>query len=402
MHDAITPRRDPTRKNVMLLASCQALAMSGSSMLAAVAALAGFFIAEDKSLATLPIACQFLATMMTTIPASLFMRRFGRRAGFTIGQLIGMSGALLASFAIYNINFPLFIAGSFMIGMHNAFWQYFRFAAADTASDAFRPRAISYVLAGGVVAAIIGPEVAKLSVDLFEPVKFAGSYAAFVIFVLISISVLRFIEIPHAGARENRDTGRPIIEIARQPKFVVAVMSSMLGYGVMALVMTATPLAMLACNHDFDDTAFVIQWHMLGMFAPSFFMGNLVSRFGAAKVIVTGVALMGASLATALSGITVVQFWAALVFLGVGWNCMFVGGTSMLTETYAPAEREKTQAMNDFLVFTIVAASAFSSGAIQHGFGWTWINIAMVPPMLVVLAGLAWLQFSGRKRAAAS
>lgn len=402
MHDALAPRRDPTRKNVLLLAGCQALAMSGSSMLAAVAALAGYMIAEDKSLATLPVACQFLATMLSTIPASLFMRRFGRRAGFTLGQLFGLCGATVAGFAIYHFNFPLFIVGSFMIGMHNAFWQYFRFAAADTASEAFRPRAISYVLAGGVLAAIVGPEVAKLSVDLFEPVKFAGSYVAFVVIVLIAISVLQFIEIPGVSASERRETGRPVMEIARQPKFVVAVLSSMLGYGVMALVMTATPLAMVACGHVFNDTAFVIEWHMLGMFAPSFFMGHVIGRFGAVRVIVAGVGLMGISFGIALSGITVVQFWGALVFLGLGWNCMFVGGTTLLTETYTPAERAKTQAFHDFLVFSVVAASAFFSGAIQHELGWTWINIAMVPPMFIVVAGVIWLRFMDRRQAAAT
>ena len=210
---------------------------------------------------------------------------------------------------------------------------------------------ISYVLAGGVLAAVIGPELAKLSVDFFEPVKFAGCYAAFVIVVLISISVLQFIEISRAGHQDRRDTGRPVIEIARQPKFIVAVMSSMIGYGVMALVMTATPLAMVACGHKFNDTAFVIQWRILGMFAPSFFTGNLIGRFGATKIIMAGVFLMVASISTALSGISVVQFWGALVCLGLGWNFMFIGGTTLLTETYVPADRAKTQALHNFLVF---------------------------------------------------
>jgi MFS family permease len=402
MQDATAPRRDPTRKNVTLLAVCQALAMSGSSMLATVAALAGYMIAEDKSLATLPVASQFLATMLTTIPASLFMRRYGRRAGFTVGQLIGLGGAVLAGFSIYQFNFPMFVVGSFMIGMHNAFWQYFRFAAADTASEAFRPRASSYVLAGGVLAAVIGLELAILSVDFFEPVKFAGCYAAFVIVVLISISVLQFIEIPRTGDQDRRDTGRPVIEIARQTKFIVAVMSSMIGYGVMALVMTATPLAMVACGHKFNDTAFVIQWHMLGMFAPSFFTGNLIGRFGATKIIMAGVVLMVASISTALSGISVVQFWGALVCLGLGWNFMFIGGTTLLTETYVPAERAKTQALHNFLVFSTVAASAFSSGAIQPTLGWEWVNIAMIPPMLLVVIGLIWLRFVTRQQIATS
>ncbi|NKB57865.1 MAG: MFS transporter [Alphaproteobacteria bacterium] len=401
MSNAVTTRRDPTHRNVFLLAACQGLAMSGSSMLAAVAALAGYMIADDKSLATLPVACQFLATMLSTIPASLIMRRIGRRAGFTIGQMFGMTGAAIAGYAIYDINFPLFIAGSFCIGVHNAFWQYYRFAAADTASEAFRARSISYVLAGGIVAAIVGPEVAKLTVDLFEPVKFAGSYAAFVIIVLIAISVLQFIEIPTATASERRDSGRPLGEIARQPKFAVAVLSSMLGYAVMAMVMTATPLAMAVCGHAFNDTAFVIEWHMLGMFAPSFFMGHLISRFGALNIIMIGVGLMIASLLTGLSGISVVQFWGALVLLGLGWNCMFVGGTSLLTETYRPAERAKAQALNDFLVFTAVAIGSFSSGAIQHQLGWDWINLAMVPPMLVVFLAVIWLRYMRRQSAAA-
>ncbi len=397
MEDAVTIRRDPTRKNVFLLAVCQALAMSGSSMLAAVAALAGFMIAEDKSLATLPVACQFLATMLSTIPASLIMRRIGRRAGFSIGQIFGMCGAVIAGYAIFEINFPLFVAGSFLIGVHNAFWQYYRFAAADTASEAFRARSISYVLAGGVVAAVVGPEVAKLSVDIFEPVKFAGSYAAFVMIVLISISVLQFIEIPRVSASERGTSGRALGAIARQPKLIVAVLSSMLGYAVMAMVMTATPLAMAVCGHAFNDTAFVIEWHMLGMFAPSFFMGHLISRFGSLNIIFFGVLLMVGALLTGLSGISVVQFWGALVLLGLGWNCMFVGGTTLLTETYKQAERAKTQALHDFLVFTAVAIGSFSSGKIQYELGWTWINLAMIPPMLAVFVAVLWLKYVSRR-----
>ena len=366
-------------------------------MMAAVSGLAGYMIADDKGLATLPIACQFLATMLTTVPASLIMRRIGRRAGFTMGQCIGLTGAAIAGYAIYKVNFPLFVAGSFMVGIHNAFWQYYRFAAADTASEVFRSRSISYVLAGGVAAAIIGPELAKLSVDLFEPVRFAGNYLAFVIVVLVAITVIQFIEIPRPGAGERRETGRSLGTVARQPKFIVAVLSSMFGYGVMTMAMTATPLAMAGCGLAFDDTAFVIEWHMLGMFAPSFFMGHLISRIGAANVILLGVCLMIGSLSTGLSGVEIVQFWGALVLLGLGWNCMFVGGTTLLTETYAIAERAKAQALHDFLVFSAVAVSSFSSGKILHELGWNWINFAMIPPMLVVLSALTWLRLSRRR-----
>ncbi len=385
-------RRDPTRKNVLMLAICQALAMSGSSLVMTVSALAGYMIAEDKSLATLPMACQFLATMLSTIPASLLMRRVGRRAGFTFGQLFGLAGAAVSSFAVFHGNFELLIFGAFLLGIHNAFWQYYRFAAADTASEAFRARAISYVLAGGVIAAVVGPELSKLSVDFFAPVRFAGGYAAVVFLILLAVVLLQFIDIPKPSREDSRG-GRPLSEIARQPAFVVAVLAAMLGYGVMNLVMTATPLAMAACSHGFEDTAFVIEWHILGMFAPSFFTGHLIKRFGALNIITTGIVIMFACLAVHLSGIGLWQFWAGLVLLGVGWNFMFVGGTTLLTETYTPAERAKVQALNDFLVFSTVSIAVFSSGALQHLFGWSWVNLAMIAPMAIALAATLWLRY---------
>ena len=392
---------DRTRRNVVLLAVCQALAQSGSSLIATVAALAGFLIAEDKSLATLPMACQFLGTMLSTIPASFFMRRVGRRVGFTVGLCFGMTGAGLSVFALFAINFPLLVFGALLFGVHNAFWQYYRFAATDTATAEYRSRAISYVLAGGVVAAFVGPELAKLSIDFFEPVKFAGGYAAVMALVLVSMAVMQFVEIPTPTAEERRTSGRPLLEIVRQPTFVVALLSAMLGYAVMILVMTATPLAMQVCGHAFDDTAFVISWHMLGMFAPSFFTGHLIKRFGVLNVIAAGAVLMLGSAATGLSGIAVTQFWGALLLLGIGWDFLFVGGTTLVLEAYRPEERAKVQAFNDFTVFTFVAIASFSSGAIQHHFGWEWITIGMFAPMLLVLLANAWLRLIHRREAAA-
>ena len=392
---------DRTKRNVILLAVCQALAQSGSSLTATVAALAGFLIAEDKSLATLPMAFQFLGTMLSTIPASFFMRQVGRRIGFTVGMCFGLAGAGLSVYALFSINFALLVFGALLLGVHNAFWQYYRFAATDTASEEYRSRAISYVLAGGVVAAFVGPELAKVSIDLFEPVKFSGGYAAVMGIILMSMCVMQFIQIPRPTGEERSRSGRPLLEIVSQPKFVVALMSAMFGYAVMILMMTATPLAMQFCGHSFSDTAFVIEWHMVGMFAPSFFTGHLIKRFGVLNVITVGITLMFGSAAIGFSGIAVTQFWGALFLLGVGWNFMFIGGTTLVVESYRPEERAKVQAFNDFTVFTFVAIASFSSGAIQHLWGWDWINTAMLIPMLIVLTATVWLRLHNRRAAAA-
>ncbi|MFT6580316.1 MAG: MFS family permease [Alphaproteobacteria bacterium] len=386
-----TPRRDPTRKNVLLLSACQALANSGSSLIVAVAALVGLMLAEDKSLATLPIAFQFAATMCSTIPASYLMRRIGRRAGFTVGQAFGFVGMAVCAYAIYKLSFTGFIAGSILVGVHNAFWQYYRFAAADTASEAFRSRAISYVLAGGVIAAFVGPGLAVLSMDMFETVKYAGNYIAVMGLILAAVTVLQFIEIPHERPSAHAVGGRPIGEIARQPAFIIAVLAAVIGYSVMTLVMTATPLAMKTHGHAFVETAFVIHWHLLGMFAPSFFTGRIIARFGALKVVAFGVLLMLICVAVNQTGEGLTQFRASLVLLGVGWNFMFVGGTSMLTETYGVTERTKVQGLNDFLVFSFVAAGTFSSGYLHHQFGWSMVNLGVLPPLLLVLIGISWL-----------
>ena len=390
-----------SRRNVFILAVCQALAMTGTGLVLTVSALAGNIIAPDKSLATLPFALMFVGTMITTIPASLFMGRFGRRIGFTIGQLIGITAAAISAYAIYEAQFWLFAGAGFMLGMHSAFFQYYRFAAADAATPSFRPKAISYVLAGGVFAAIAGPELAKLSKDMFSPILFAGSYVVIVGLSTLTVILLQFIRIPRPSLADRKQVGRPLREIARQPAFVVAILSAMIGYGTMSLVMTATPLAMVACGFEFDDAAFVIQWHVLGMFAPSFFTGNLIRRFGTVRIILTGSVLIAACMVINLMGIALTNFWLALVLIGIGWNFMFIGGTTLLTETYEPAERAKVQALNDFLVFGTVATASFSSGALQNMIGWQAVNAAIALPVLVAFAGALWLRGQRRKSAAA-
>ena len=389
---AAVPDRDPSRRNVILLGLGLALAMTGSSLIMTVSALAGQMLAADKRLATLPLALQFAMTMVATIPASLLMRRIGRRAGFSIGQGIGLVAAALAAYGIFLGSFALFAVGSAMFGIHNAFWQYYRFAAADTASPEFRSRAISLVLSGGVVAAVCGPELAKWSRDLIETAPFAGAYGMIVVLCIGAIAILQFIRIPSPSPAQRRDSGRPLKVIARQPVFLVAVLAAMVGYSVMSLVMTATPLAMVGHHHAFADAAFVIQWHALGMFAPSFFTGNLIRRFGVLNIIVVGAVMNLACVAINLTGMGMVQFWSALVLLGIGWNFMFVGATTLLTETYTPAERAKAQGLNDVLVFAAVTVAGFSSGALHNAFGWEAVNYGVVVPVVLALLATLWLR----------
>lgn len=388
------------RRNVFILSGGQALALSGATLVMAVSALAGTVLAPKPWMVTLPLALQFLATMIATIPASLLMGRIGRRPGFMLGQVIGVAGALTACVSLLQGWFWGFAAGSVLMGVHNSFWQYFRFAAADAADEAFRPRAIAYVMAGGLVAAILGPELAKATRGLLDPVPFAGSYLAVAALSIASVVLLSFLRIPGPAPKTEgpRASGRPLGEIMRQPRFIVAALAAMIGYGVMNLVMVATPLAMAACSFEFSDAAFVIQWHVVGMFLPSFFTGTLIKRFGVLQVILAGALLNGAAMAINLSGQDLEHFWFGLVLLGLGWNFMFIGGTTLLTETYRPEERSKAQAANDFLVFTTVAASSFLSGAVQDAAGWDAINAAMSLPVLAAFAAVVWLMLRDRRQ----
>jgi MFS family permease len=388
------------RRNVLILACCQALAMSGTSMLVTISALVGVILAPDKTLVTLPLAVQFIATTASTIPASLFMARVGRRTGFTIGQVLGMFGGALSAYAIYIGSFWLFICGCALLGIHNAVWQYFRFAAADVATEQFRARAISYVLAGGLVAAFLGPQLAKWTAHI-SAATFAASFATIIGLCLISITLLQFTRIPTPKYEGVSTAGRPIFEIMRTPGFIVAAMSSTIGYGVMNMLMTSTPLAMMFCGFEFNDAATVIQWHIVGMFLPSFFTGNLIRRFGVVNIIACGAVLQAGAIGTGLSGIEFGNFWGGLIMLGVGWNFMFIGGTTLLTESYTAEERAKTRAAHDFMVFGLVAMTAFASGALHETLGWAAVNmIAAVPVSAAFLAAVWYGARKARKPAA--
>lgn len=390
-----------SRRNVLLLALSQGLFMIGTSTMIAEAALVGYALAENKALATLPTGLQQVMVMVTAFPASLLMQRVGRRWGFTVGALFGILGAAVATLGVLQASFLMFCLGTVLTGVYNGFGQFYRFAAVDGSTDAWRSKAISYTLAGGVIAAVIGPELAKLTKDLLAPVTYAGSFAALVGVAAIALLVLQFIRIPPPSAAERSEAGRPLLEIARNPSFLVAVFAAMVGYGGMALVMTVTPLAMVSHHHAFESAALVIQWHVLAMFAPSFVTGSLISRFGVLRIMMAGALLFVAAVAVHLSGTGVPQFWLGLVLVGVAWNFLYIGGTALLTQTYNPAEKAKVQAVNDFLVFGSVALCALSSGALHEGQGWAALNLVVLPFVGATLLAVVWLELRRRRPASA-
>ncbi len=387
------------KRDVLYLSLCQALWMSANSLLTVVSALIGLSLAPFQQLATLPFGLQFLTAMATALPASLLMRRIGRRAGFVTGLVVGLAGAIVCYSAVVSRSFAGFCVGSALIGACNGFAQYYRLAAADVATDEYRGRAISLVLAGGVVAAVVGPNLANLTKSWIPTALFAGGFLGIAALYLVSIAVLFVTRLPRPTHATPRFTGRPMFDILRQPTFLVAACAALVGYGAMNVMMAATPLAMQAHGHAVSETAFVIQWHLIGMFAPSFFTGHLIRRFGVTEVIATGGALQLSSVAINLMGSTVPFFWAALLLLGVGWNFLFVGATLLLTETHTPEEKAKTQGVNDFIVFGGVAITAMSAGWLHHEFGWTTINWIIILPVLATCCASLWLR---SRRAAAS
>lgn len=390
------------RRNVLILSGCQALMLSGSSLMIATSALIGFSLSEDKLWATLPIGCLFLGTLLSTYPASMIMKRIGRRSGFMIGPIFGVAGAVLTLVAIMDQSFALFSAGSFLIGVLNGVGYYYRFAAADISDDVYRSRAISWVLVGGVLAAFIGPNLASFNRDLISGYPFAGSYASLIVVYALSVVLASRLDIPKPGTEERAGRQRSLWEIARQPTFLVAVVSAMVAYGVMNLVMTSTPLAMAGHNHSFSDTALVIQWHVIAMFTPSFFTGHLIARFGTLRVMAAGAIVLFASVAVALHGISVTHFVVALIFLGLGWNFLFIGATHLVTQSYVPAEKAKTQGLNDLLVFSTVALTALTSGMVHEIAGWEMLNELVLPAIGVALGAillLGWVRRQSEARA---
>ncbi|NJR37949.1 MAG: MFS transporter [Leptolyngbyaceae cyanobacterium CSU_1_4] len=379
-----------TKKNVALLAICQALSMTSITVLFTVAALIGSQLASDRALATLPIALLQVAVMLTTIPASLLMQRQGRRFGFVIGTLVGIGGAGLSIWAVLEGNFLVFCVAMILLGIFNGFTGFYRFAAAEVAEEAFRAQAISLVVAGGVVAALVGPGLANWAKDWF-PAVFAGSLLPIIALQCLTLGVLAGIEMPPLEKVDLKG-GRSLVLIMRQPVFLVALLGSVMGYSVMVLIMTATPLAIVGFQHPFHEAATVLQWHVLGMFAPSFFTGFLIARLGVLKIILCGIALNLICVAINASGIDIFHFRSALLLLGVGWNFLFIGSTTLLTQAYTPAEKAKTQAAHDFLMFSFVAIAAYGSGRILTHGGWAVVNYAALPGLAIALVAVLWFQ----------
>jgi MFS family permease len=381
-------RRD--RKNVLVLAICQMLLGTGRSLLIATAPLIALGIAEDKALATLPQSLVLVGTAAATLPASFLMRRIGRRAGFIIGTLIGGCGGVVDIVAIVHADFWLFSLGTLMFGFLSGFGQLYRFAAADVAAADYKAKAISLVLAGGVVAGFVGPELAKIGKNLIASVEFVGGYAILTTAILLSSLVLLFLDIPPMSRAERSDTGRPLREIITQPVVIASVTTALIAQGVMNFLMTATPIAMEHVHHLFADTATVIEWHLIGMFAPGFFTGHLVRRFGDLKILLTGLLLELICIGVALSGVSVFNFWLAMFLLGLGWNFAYTASTSIVTTAYTPAERAKTEGAMNFLIYGVVSVLSLSSGVTIHYFGWTWVNLGALPLLAVALVAAMW------------
>jgi predicted MFS family arabinose efflux permease len=388
------------RRNARLLALTQALAGANNTVIVSTGAIVGSVLAPDPGLATLPISVMVLGMWAGTVPVGVISRSFGRRFALQIGTLFGVLCGLIACLAVLQGSFSLFILGALCAGLYAAAHQSYRFAAADTASDSFRPKAVAWVLAGGVLAGVIGPQLVIATKDAWPPHLFAATYLAQAAVAVLAGGVLAFLKIPRPPATTHGSGGRSLQEIARMPRFIVAVVCGVTSYAMMNMVMTSAPLAMVGCGHSVTVATLGLQWHVLGMYAPSFVTGSLILRFGVGRIVVTGLGLIALSAMVGLAGVTVAHFWTALILLGVGWNFAFIGATSMVTECHRPVERNKVQAFNDFLVFGAMAIGSFSSGQLLAAFGWGTVNGVVFPVILAAIVLMMWLSLRDRLRVA--
>ena len=385
------------RANVIRLAAAQALTGANSAVIFATGSIVGATLAPDISLATVPLSMFVLGLAAGTLPTGAISRAHGRRVAFIIGSGCGVLTGLLAAFAILRGSFVLFCCATFLGGLYGAVSQSYRFAAADGASAAFRPKAVSWVMAGGVFAGVLGPQLVQWTMDIWPPFLFAFSFLVQAAVALLAMAILSGVDAPKPAPADLRGA-RPLLEIVRQPRFIAAAICGIVAYPTMNLVMTSAPLAMKMCGLSLTDSNFGIQWHIVAMFAPSFVTGSLIARFGAPKIIATGLLLEAVAATIGLSGITALHFWAALVVLGIGWNFGFVGASALVLETHRPQERNKVQAFNDFLVFGMMAVGSFSSGQLLANYGWSAVNIVVYPPVLLGLAVLLFASFARRQQ----
>jgi MFS family permease len=390
----------PPKGTVFALAACQALLVMNNAMMISIGTLAADTLAQNKLLVTAPATAYIVGGGLATLPVSLLMKRRGRRTGFLLGCAFGMVGACMAVAAMALHSFWLLVVAALVSGIYTGSGGFYRFAAADTVAPGLRSRAISLVLAGGIVGGIFGPESSKLTRDLLET-AFSGSFLSLVLLALVATFILRRMDLPAPSAEERQGPVRSFGAIMSQPTFIVAALGGITAYGVMNLLMAATPLAMQMCNHSYASAMLVIEWHIVAMFAPAFGTGWLVSRIGVLPVMFLGVLLKLAAIAIAVSSVTVTAFWISMVLVGVGWCFLFVGGTTLLTETYSPAEKAKTQGVNDLLIYATMAGSSLTSGAILYKWGWITLN-ATALPLLAITALAILLLGASRRRARAA
>ncbi len=380
---------------LLLLVLCQGLFLTNNVTFMAINGLVGLSIAPKPWMATLPITAYVAGGALFAHIVARHQRAWGRKRAFQVGLVVAMVSCALCAYAAASHSFTLLVAATLLAGYYNANAGLYRFAATEVVAPRFKERAISWVLAGGIIGAVAGPSLASVTRDVL-PVAFAGAYAALVGVALVALALISFIHFPPLPLPSAAQPGRPLREIARQPAFIVAVVACALGYGVMNLLMAATPIAMSQCAHPFSSTALVLEWHVLGMYVPSFFTGSLIRRFGGLPVMSAGVVLNAVCIAVALSGVDLTHFLVALFTLGIGWNFLYIGGTTLLTETYRPEEKTTAQAAMDTTVFTTMTVTSFSSGALVTTQGWTWLNLGSIVPVLICAAALAWLAMQRR------
>ena len=385
------------KRNVAILVLAQALLGAQMPMIFTVGGLAGQSLASNACFATLPISLIVLGSMCSATPISAIMQRWGRRVGFFVGAAGGAAGGALGAYGLYLSSFPIFLAGSFLTGVYMSAHGFYRFAASDTASEAFRPKAISYVMAGGLLAALVGPQLVKLTSQSYV-IPFLGTYFAVIALNIIGSAVFLFLDIPKpAKPAADSPRGRTRWELIKTPRIAVAVICAMVSYALMNLVMTSTPLAVVGCGFTEGNAADVVSSHVLAMYVPSFFTGHLIARFGVEKVVAAGLVILAGAGAVALNGVDLENFFVALILLGLGWNFGFIGATTMLAGAHEPHERGRMQGLNDLLVFGGVTMASLSSGGLMNCSGgsavegWTAVNMAMAPFLMLAGGALIWL-----------
>jgi MFS family permease len=383
-------------KNLWLLAAAQGLFLTNNVVFIAINGLVGLSLAPLGWMATLPVMGYVVGGALSTPLVARTQSAFGRKISFQIGLLVALGSALLCAYAAFDENFWLLVAATVIAGYYSANGQLYRFAAAELSAVDFREKAVSLVLAGGLAGAVLGPNLASRTRTLFE-VPFAGAYLALAGVALLGVAVIAFMRFPPLPPRLSKaDSGRPLLVIMRQPIFIVATAAAALSYGVMNLLMAATPLAMQVCGFPFDDAALVLEWHVIGMFAPGFFTGHLIKRFGVLSIMGVGVVLNIVCIAIALSGVALHQFLIALFLLGVGWNFLFTGSTTLSLQSYRPEEKDRAQAAINFFVFATMAVTSFASGALVTTQGWQLLNLGSLVPVAITGAAIAWLAWARR------